>query len=81
MTDLPYELKISHDEEGKPLFNTGTREEKKSFLHMMYAAMGEVLQQEGLNSNSQATPTPVIPENRVHSVEELPVATEVIPIE
>ena len=41
LTDLPYELKISYDEEGKPLFNTGTREEKKSFMHMMYKAMGE----------------------------------------
>ena len=79
LTDLPYELKISYDEEGKPLFNTGTKEEKKSFMHMMYAAMGEMLQQEGLDPNSQATP--VIPENRVHTVEELPVATEVIPIE
>ena len=81
LTDLPYELKISYDEEGKPLFNNGTREEKKSFMHMIYKAMGEVLQQEGLDTNSQVTPTPVIPENRVQTVEELPVATEVIPIE
>ena len=79
LTDLPYELKISYDEEGKPLFNTGEKEEKRSFMHMMYKAMGEVLQQEGLETNSQATP--VIPENRVQTVEELPVATEVIPIE
>ena len=70
LTDLPYELKISYDEEGKPLFNTGTSEEKKSFMHMMYTAMGEMLQQEGLDPNSQATP--VIPENRVQTVEELP---------
>jgi hypothetical protein len=81
LTDLPYELKISYDEEGKPEFNTGTREEKRSFMQMMYKAMGEVLQQEGLNPISQATPTSVIPENRVQTVEELPVATEVIPIE
>jgi len=65
LTDLPYELKISYDEEGKPLFNTGTSEEKKSFMHMMYAAMGEMLQQEGLDPDSQATT-----ENRVD--EELP---------
>ena len=80
LTDLPYELKISYDEEGKPLFNTGTREEKRSFMHMMYATMREVLQQEGsLGSISQATP--IIPENRVQTVEELPVATEVIPVD
>lgn len=65
LTDLPYELKISYDEEGKPLFNTGTKEEKKSFMHMVHAAMGEMLQQEGLDLDSQATT-----ENRVH--EELP---------
>lgn len=79
LTDLPYELKISYDEEGKPLFNTETIEEKKSFMHMMYKAMGKVLQQEGLDPISQATP--VIPENRVHSVEELPVATEVTQVD
>ena len=79
LTDLPYELKISYDEEGKPLFNTGKKEEKRSFMQMMYKAMVDVLQQEGLDPNSQATP--VIPENRVQTVEELPVATEVIPIE
>ena len=43
---------------------------------MMYKAMGQVLQQEGLETNSRAES--VIP---VHAVEELPVATEVIPIE
>ena len=75
LTDLPYELKISYDEEGKPLFNTGTSEEKKSFMHMMYAAMGKVLQEDGLDPNSQAES--VIP---VQTVEELPVATEVTPI-
>ena len=58
-----------------------TKEEKKSFMHMMYAAMGKLLQQEGLDPNFQTTPTPVIPENRVETVEELPVATEVIPID
>ena len=79
LTDLPYELKISYDEEGKPLFNTGKKEEKRSFMQIMYKAMGEILQQEGLKTISQAEP--VIPENRVHTVEELPVATEVIPIE
>ena len=41
--------------------------------------MGELLQQEVLNSVSQATP--LIPENIVQTVEELPVATDVIPIE
>ena len=79
LTDLPYELKISYDEEGKPEFNTEKKEEKRSFMQMMYKAMGELLQQEGLNSVSQATP--LIPENRVQTVEELPVATDVIPIE
>ena len=79
LTDLPYELKISYDEEGKPLFNTSEKEEKRSFMHMMYKAMGEILQQEGLKTVYQAES--VIPENRVHTVEELPVATEVIPVE
>ena len=81
LTNLPYELKISYDEEGKPLFNSGKKEEKKSFMHMMYAAMGKLLQQEGLDPNFQTTPIPVIPENIVQTVEELPVATEVIPID
>ena len=79
LTYLPYELKISYDEEGNPVFNSGKKEEKRSFMQMMYKAMGEVLQQEGLGSISQATP--VIPGNRVQTVEELPIATEVIPIE
>ena len=42
--------------------------------------MREVLQQEGgVGSISQATP--IIPENRAQTVEELPVATEVIPVD
>ena len=79
LTDLPYELKISYDEEGKPLFNTGKKEEKKSFLQMMYRAIEKISEEEQMSPISQATP--VIPENRVQTVEELPVATEVIPIE
>ena len=79
LTYLPYELEILYDEEGNPVFNTGKKEEQNSFIQMMHASMGILLQQEGLSPISRATQ--VIPENRVQTVEELPVATEVIPID
>lgn len=79
LTDPSYELEILYDEEGNPVFNTEKKEEKNFFMQMMYAAMGDLLQQQDLSPISRATQ--VIPENRVQTVKELPLATEVIPID
>ncbi len=82
LTDIPCELKISYDEEGNPVFNNEMQEEKNAFLQMIYKATLDTIEKiakEEMGSISQATP--VIPDNRVQTVEELPVATEVIPLD
>jgi hypothetical protein len=73
--NAPAEFNIKYDEDGEPIFN---KYDFVDYLAQMMATMVNEKVQEKIGSIENATT--VLPPSRVETVETLPVATEVIPL-
>ena len=73
--NAPAEFTIEYDKDGKPIFN---KYDFVEYLAEMMATMIHKQVEERVGSIESATT--VVPPNRVETIETLPVATEVIPL-